>query len=212
MQSCEATEQNSVKVSLPSSVKSISTEAFRECSKLSQVVIPESVTMIDSYAFYSCGALLSVLVPSSVLSIGSGAFMYSSKLSNVTVVGNGEINIAYNAFTGCHGLHSMATSSADCVSFGWQRADAQTCEPKFACQAAVTLPEGITSIPDGAFQNCKALMTISIPSTVTSIGASAFNGGSAEAGQAKPKTMGYPEWERGCPPPIPQSKGHPAVS
>ena len=40
----------------------------------------------------------------------------------------------------------------------------------------VEIPEGVTSIADGVFENCKSLQSIVIPNSVTSIGEKAFNG------------------------------------
>lgn len=41
---------------------------------------------------------------------------------------------------------------------------------------SVRLPEGITALNDATFMNCTALSSISIPSTVTTIGGNVFNG------------------------------------
>ena len=41
---------------------------------------------------------------------------------------------------------------------------------------SITLPDGLTSIGDDAFLNCRSLTSVTIPHSVTSIGNSAFNG------------------------------------
>ena len=38
----------------------------------------------------------------------------------------------------------------------------------------VTIPEGVTSIGDGAFRCCESLKSVTIPDSVTSIGNGAF--------------------------------------
>ena len=43
----------------------------------------------------------------------------------------------------------------------------------YACK--IIIPEGITTIADGAFIGCRNVTEISIPSSVTSIGSNAFN-------------------------------------
>ena len=40
----------------------------------------------------------------------------------------------------------------------------------------VEIPEGVTSIAECVFENCKSLQSIVIPNSVTSIGEKAFNG------------------------------------
>ena len=40
----------------------------------------------------------------------------------------------------------------------------------------ITIPEGVTSIPNSAFYTCNTLDTINIPSSVRTIGQSAFYG------------------------------------
>ena len=39
----------------------------------------------------------------------------------------------------------------------------------------MTIPDGVTSIGDGAFSGCRSLTSVTIPSSVTSIGGSAFS-------------------------------------
>ena len=40
----------------------------------------------------------------------------------------------------------------------------------------MTLPAGVTAIPDGCFQGCTALKDMKLPGTVTSVGHNAFTG------------------------------------
>ena len=45
-----------------------------------------------------------------------------------------------------------------------------------ACSGEVTIPDGVTSIGDSAFQNCTGLTSITIPKSITSIGNNVFDG------------------------------------
>ena len=50
------------------------------------------------------------------------------------------------------------------------------------CSAvSITLPEGMTTIGDGAFNGCYALTTVTLPSTLTSVGSLLFNGSAVES-------------------------------
>ncbi len=68
---------------IPATVTSIGSYAFRGCSVLSEIEIPGSVTSINGYAFYSCSGLTEIKIPVSVTSIGGSAFYSCSKLSDV---------------------------------------------------------------------------------------------------------------------------------
>ncbi len=61
-------------VNIPNSVTEIGMRAFRDCSSLTEVTIPNSVTLIDNETFYGCTSLKEVTIPESVTSIGGSAF------------------------------------------------------------------------------------------------------------------------------------------
>ena len=90
------------KLSIPNSVTSIGSSAFRNCSGLTSVTIGNSVTSIGYYAFQSCSGLTSVTIPNSVNSIGGSAFSdcsglteIRSKIVDVYSVAMGD-NVFYN--------------------------------------------------------------------------------------------------------------------
>ena len=70
-------------ITIPSSVTSIGSYAFYNCSSLTSITIPSSVTSIGSYAFYNCSSLTSITIPNSVTSIGRDAFGYCSNLKTI---------------------------------------------------------------------------------------------------------------------------------
>jgi hypothetical protein len=72
-------------VTIPASVKNIGYNAFDNCKGLTSVIIPSSVTTIESYAFNNCDGLISVTIPSSVTSIGSSAFFGCNGLTSITI-------------------------------------------------------------------------------------------------------------------------------
>ena len=71
-------------VSIPGTVTSIGVMAFSYCPGLTEVVIPESVTTIYNYAFAHCTGLTRVSIPSSVTSIMGNAFDGCSNLQSIT--------------------------------------------------------------------------------------------------------------------------------
>ena len=80
-------------MTIPNSVTSIGSEAFRDCIGLTSVAIPDSVTSIGNYAFKGCSGLTSVTIPNSVTSIGDEAFFYCDNLTSVTFEGKDKATV-----------------------------------------------------------------------------------------------------------------------
>ena len=161
----------------------------------SSVTIPNSVTSIGSSAFYTCSKLTSVTIPTSVTSIGDYAFSYCSSLTSITIP-NSVTSIKYDAFKGCSGLTSVHITDlvAWCnISFsesgswdeisesyhyrGYYSNPLYNAHHLFIDGKEITdlvIPDGVTSIKNGAFYGCSGLTSVTIPNSVTSIGKGAF--------------------------------------
>ena len=142
-------------VSIPNSVNSIGAYAFYCCSSLTYLPIPDSVNSIGDYAFDGCSGLTLVVIPNSVTSIGVGAFQYCSNLSSLVVAPG---NPVYDSREGCNAIIESASNTL------------------IVGLASSTIPEGVTSIGNNAFQNCYNLPSVDIPNGVTNIGDYAFYG------------------------------------
>ena len=212
--------QNIKSYVIPSSVASIGDSAFSWCSSLSEIVIPSSVTSIGDGAFYDCYSLSEIVIPSSVTSIGDSAFSYCSSLSEI-VIPSSVSSIGDSAFSDCRSLSeivipSSVTSIGDsafycCSSLKYisipksviglngnpfTRWDSklECLSPNFVYEDDIlfnkdksriisfrnqniksyVIPSSVTSIGDSAFSCCYSLSEIVIPFSVTSIGDSAF--------------------------------------
>ena len=165
-------------VTIPSSVTSISSDAFNHCLKLKYIDIPNSITAIGDSAFRDCISLAKITLPDSVNSIGSGAFSGCSKLTAITMPDN--INsIGSFAFENCSKLSAITipegvTSLAEGTFAGCSSLN------------SISLPNTLISIEDGrylqynwvtgVFSGCSSLKNISIPDNVQYIGRYAFQG------------------------------------
>ena len=146
------------------------------------IVIPSSVTYDgDNYvvtsigyqAFYDCHNLTSVTIPSTVTRIGAEAFLHCWKLTSITIPANVE-EIGKQAFENSGlkkvMLNSNAIASKDYSNFRI----GPSLSMYFGREVEeYVLGEEVTSIGRCAFAECY-ITTITIPNSVTSIGASAF--------------------------------------
>ena len=161
-------------------VTSISDYAFWRCSSLTSVEIPNGVTYIGMYAFADCDSLTKIVIPDSVIMMGSSAFSSCSSLTSV-VIGN-SVAIDGSVFSGCYSLTSI---TVDKNNAGLKDIDGNlyTKDGGTLIQYAIgktattfTIPDGVTTIGDGAFAYCDSLTEIVIPDSVATIGGSAFAG------------------------------------
>ena len=89
-------------------VTSISDNAFKKCSKLTNVTIGANVTTIGKNAFAGCAKLKKVTLSKSVVTIKSAAFSGDKKLLEVVIPKDCQLTtIEKNAFKGCVSLKKI---------------------------------------------------------------------------------------------------------
>jgi uncharacterized repeat protein (TIGR02543 family) len=189
-------------VTIPSSVTSIGSYAFSNCTGLTGVTIPSSV--IGQYAFFACTGLTSITITSTVSSIGQYAFFDCTGLTGTLTIPSGVNIIGAGTFQGCSRLTSIIIPSSvtsiglyafgDCsdltsitVASGnpdyqsdssgvlFNLGETTLIQAPCGFTGSYTIPSSVTSIGAYAFQLCKGLTVVTIPSSVASIGTSAFN-------------------------------------
>ena len=182
---------------IPDGVTFIGEFAFNACFFLRSVVIPDGVTFIGDYAFMSC-SLEEVAIPDCVTRIGDHAFEDCSSLTGI-VIPDGVTFIGDCAFSSCSSFlikYISIPKSVICLNgnpFVKWDGKLECLSPNFIYEDDVLfnkdkskiisfrnqsirsyiIPSSVTSIGDSAFMGC-SLEEVAIPDSVTSIGDHAF--------------------------------------
>jgi len=163
---CDASVANAT---LCDNIIGIANDAFKYCYSLTSIEIPSSVTVIGTYAFRDCSSLTSVIFGdnSQLVSIGDFAFSGCTSLINIEIP-LGVTNIGGGAFYHCDKLIQKENG----ISYvGKWVVECDTLE------TSVCFRNNIIGIANHAFDaGCSSLISIEIPSSITSIGYYAFNG------------------------------------
>ena len=161
-------------VVIPEGVTSIGDRAFNNCSALSSIVIPDSVTSIGESAFKNCISLKSFGIPSSVTSIGFVAFKGCKSLSSI-VIPESVVNLKGNPFCGWYGeLKCLSPYFIYDNKVLFDKDKSKIIAFRDRNTTSYVIPDGVTSIGDGAFWDCRSLTSLVIPESVTRIGEFAF--------------------------------------
>ena len=155
-------------VTIPDSVTSIGSGAFDSCESLNSITIPDSVTSIGNYAFEYCVNLTSITIPNSVTSIGAGAFFTSGYYNDSS---NWEDDVLYI------GKHLIRAANPSSESYTIKKGTKTIADSALSyCEnlTSVTIPDSITSIGAFSFGGCRNLTSITISNGVTTIGEQAF--------------------------------------
>ena len=142
---------------IPEGTTKIPERAFVGNTDITELVIPEGVTKIDQNAFDGCNKLTSVTIPKTVTDIG------------------------WDAFASCESLSSVYISDIGSwlgISFASNKSNPLFYATNFYLNGElltdIVIPEGVTEINSYAFYSYYNLKSVTIPSSVTSVGIGAF--------------------------------------
>lgn len=192
-------------VNLPSSVKTIGDSAFALAMGLQKVKLSKNLTRMGEYAFSFCMSLKSVTIPAGIKKLEDGVFAYCSSLTSVKFGKNLETIDAF-AFSGCSALTKLTLDGkikyvgdeafSGCVGLKsvtlGRNVKTLSGNPFYGCEGVkkfvvdsknkyfatdgfgVLLNKKLTKLV--SYPLGRTGTTYSVPKTVTSIGAYAFNG------------------------------------
>lgn len=138
------------------------------------VIVPDSVqyegnwyhvTEVGNNAFQQ-SYVRSVTLPESVTKIGTDAFRSATNLQSINIP-SGVTYIEDKTFAGCNSLPVIS---------GIRYADTYLLATTDKTQSNYTISEGTKWIAEEAFKDCSAATSITLPSSILSIGTSAFRG------------------------------------
>ena len=138
--------------------------------------VKEGTRIICDWAFYGCRSLSEIVISSSVTSIGDRAFYGCFSLKYISIP-KSVICLNGNPFAGWTGkLECLSPNFVyeDDVLFNKDKSRIISFRNQNI--KSYVIPSSVTSIGDSAFDTCHSLSEIVIPSSVTSIGDSAFAG------------------------------------
>lgn len=137
-------------ITIPASVREIGSGAFEKCPNLTEVIFEDINDTYDENlvigisAFYEC-PIEQINIPSRVTQIKAAAFMDCQACTSLTFSGNSRLT----------DIGSSGTFAGLAIT-------------------TVTLPEGLLTLGDYAFQQCTKLETVSLPETLQTIGSLVF--------------------------------------
>ena len=218
----DATKLSSI--TLPNGISRFGSNLFYNATSLVSITLPDSLTVIASGAFQGASALTKIAIPSGVTVISPNAFQGTTSLTEFTINANnnnyssdsygvlfdinktslinypaGNIQTSYtvpstvasigaSAFIGAMNLEQITidanNNNYSSDSYGVLFNKNKTIlinYPAGNIQTSYTLPSTVTSIGASAFQSATNLEQVTLPANISSIGASAFQGATSLA-------------------------------
>ena len=147
-------------------VTEIERYAFKDCTRLKQVILPDTIRRIGEFAFKDCTRLERISIPDTVSDIGWGIVQGTPWLDNQTeefvVAGSGFLL----AYTGADATVTIPDTVSTIGGYAFE--GCTTLEN-------VVMPDSVQTIDAFAFLNCSRLHQVQFPAHLKTIGEYAFH-------------------------------------
>ncbi len=163
-------------------VISVGSQAFYECTSLSNITFSNTVRAIGNNAFYGCTGITALTISDSVTELGNNAFGFCNNMKHLTI----PISLNASAPAGSDaypfditGLESITFTKGDGSAFDYVSDNSINNTPWKLSESSldtITFSEGIVRIGNRFMWGNAALTELTIPDSVQSIGQSAFYG------------------------------------
>ena len=140
--------------------------------------VPEGTEKIAYGAFSGCHALTELLLPETLLQIEAMAFEGCLGLRTLTLPDSVE-QVCAASFAGCANLEALFIENSDFymtqdgLLYSKDGLDLLFCPA--GKKGGVTLPDGVKTITNGAFDNCRHITAITMPESVVTVGRAFLN-------------------------------------
>ena len=128
-------------INIPSSVKTILSDAFQWCENLQYITLPDGLEELGNSVFVGCTSLVRVSVPSTVTTIGDYIFEDCTSLVGADIRSS---IVTRSMFSGCTSLKTV-TLSNNCTAI--KNGAFKDCENL----ETITIPYTVTEIADNVF-------------------------------------------------------------
>lgn len=163
-------------------VTGIAKKAFYSQRHIISVTVPETVTRIDSFAFQLCMGMKRIYLPKSVTQIGVYAFLLCKELERAELPPLAVLE--RGLFFGCYALaEAVFPETVTKICMG----------AFFGCKnlAQIEIPPSVAVVEPLAFHLCHRFRSVTVASTLTSIGIGAFSSENMEQIRVSEKNPAY---------------------
>lgn len=146
-----------------SSYSTLDSNAFKNCTSLTQITFPSQIHILGSRSFFSSG-IESVIIPATITSINGEVFKNCDSLTSVTISNPVSFGANESAFGYCSNLKTVTLNAQKTGKYTFEH-----------CTSLSNLELINTkAIGWGSFKYCTSLTEVTLPSSITALISTCF--------------------------------------